>query len=782
MHIDESRHRLIAFYLPQFHPIPENDAWWGKGFTEWDNVVRASPLFPGHYQPHLPADLGFYDLRLPEARQAQADLAREYGVYGFCYYHYWFSGRRLLDRPFAEVLASGQPDFPFCLCWANENWTRAWDGREQDTLLTQRYSHEDDRQHIRWLAAAFRDERYIRVNGRPLLLVYRATELPKPQTTTAIWREEALRMGLGELYLCRVESLSDQRGDPESLGYDAAVEFQPDWTRLGKPLRDGVHRVYEENHVQTYSAMVEQALQKHKVSYTRFPCVAPGWDNSPRRRKDAIILRDSTPEIYESWLRTAMEGFQPPSRDENLVFINAWNEWAEGAHLEPCKKWGRSYLEATSRAIKKVGSPTLDEDGNLATSVSSARDDLASAVILAPQDEAASAPVRHVKLSVCIPTYNGAPYVEQAISSVLGQTFEDFELIVVDDCSSDGTRALAERFNDDRIRVYENPSRLGLVGNWNRCLELSAGEYVCIFHQDDVMAPENLEAKVHLLDEKRSVGFVFSDASQIDRESRQIAAHWFGSYSTVDRVFACPEFFAVSMAGVHNLVCCPTVMVRRECYRQLGGFDSRLPFTADWEMWLRIGLLYDAEYIARPLVRFRSHASNETLRFRGSTDELRQYWMCKMAILEKSGEHIRDAWMQKQRARDLYGGLALGRALLHSRRGESLKAEGYLGFLREIWKETGSSIENDQSPYGGLDYIWQGLLEGPWDLTAEELSQRISFLRLVGALHLKIAARPGLGWLHHNSFLQLPLWLDQVLGTKISSRFYRLRGSVKQRG
>ncbi|MDQ1479597.1 MAG: hypothetical protein QOI44_458, partial [Actinomycetota bacterium] len=190
------RARVLAFYLPQFHPIPENDLWWGPGFTEWTNVAQAQAAFAGHYQPHLPGELGFYDLRLPETRSAQAALASEHGIEGFCYWHYWFSGRRLLERPFDEVLASGEPDFPLCLAWANESWSRRWMGDGKDLLLAQEYSLADDIEHARWLAHAFADPRYVRIGDRPVFLVYRPRDLPSARRTTDIIRREVTRAGV----------------------------------------------------------------------------------------------------------------------------------------------------------------------------------------------------------------------------------------------------------------------------------------------------------------------------------------------------------------------------------------------------------------------------------------------------------------------------------------------------------------------------------------------------------------------------------------------------------
>ena len=356
--------KLLAFYLPQFHTIPENDTWWGKGFTDWTNVARAKPLFRGHYQPHIPADLGFYDLRVPEVREAQADLAREYGIHGFCYYHYWFHGQRLLHRPLDEVLASGRPDFPFCLCWANESWTRAWDGRTSDILVEQTYSEQDDIEHIRWLAGVFEDNRYIRYQGKPVFLIYRASQMKDPLKTTSMWRQEARRLGIGELLLARVESMLGERTFPWEVGCDVGVEFQPNWSQLGPPLhrergwrlaaKVGLgDKAYQSHRIYQYSMLMERALQSPSPGYPRFRCVTPSWDNSPRREQDAVVFHGSTPALYEQWLAAVIDRDRALAEEDRLLFINAWNEWGEGNHLEPDLRYGHAYLEATKRALRE---------------------------------------------------------------------------------------------------------------------------------------------------------------------------------------------------------------------------------------------------------------------------------------------------------------------------------------------------------------------------------------------------------------------------------------------
>ncbi len=353
--------RPIAFVLPQFHPIPENDAWWGKGFTEWTNVTKAKPLFKGHYQPHLPTDLGFYDLRLPEARQAQADLAKEYGIYGFCYYHYWFNGKRLLNEPLDGMLKQKELDMPFMYCWANENWTRRWDGRDQDILIEQEYSDEDDIAHMRWLCEnVFSDKRYMTVDECPVFMVYRHDLFPDIKKTAMIWREIAINeYGFKGLYLCTTESFNNQV-DPSSINFNASIEFSPHSViknRIDQIKSSSITSFFKkksEIDFRDFSLGVQQSMERKAPDYKFFRSVTPSWDNTPRKSQKGIVALGSSPEVYYNWLKNIINNFNPYSKDENFVFINALNEWAEGNHLEPCIKYGTAYLEATKRALKNV--------------------------------------------------------------------------------------------------------------------------------------------------------------------------------------------------------------------------------------------------------------------------------------------------------------------------------------------------------------------------------------------------------------------------------------------
>jgi lipopolysaccharide biosynthesis protein len=332
--------RLIAFYLPQFHPIPENNEWWGKGFTEWTNITKARPLFPGHYQPHIPANLGFYDLRVLEARQAQADLAKAYGIEGFCYWHYWFEGKRLLERPFDEVLSSGRPDFPFCLAWANESWSRRWLGEDKEILQRQTYSFEDDLRHIRWLLKAFADPRYLQVQGRPLFMIYRPTGLPDPQRTTDLFRFECSRQGLPEPYLLGINSFCPHL-DCRELGFDGTLDFEPCFEPLAGPMEDGL-KIYDYR-------TARNLMMSRKGKYPYYPSIFVSWDNTPRRGQNGIVFINSGPEQFESGLKDVVQAIRHKPFDERLVFINAWNEWAEGNHLEPDLRYGLQYLQAIKR-------------------------------------------------------------------------------------------------------------------------------------------------------------------------------------------------------------------------------------------------------------------------------------------------------------------------------------------------------------------------------------------------------------------------------------------------
>jgi lipopolysaccharide biosynthesis protein len=346
--------RLIAFYLTQFHPIPENDKWWGKGFTEWTNVTRAQPLFDGHYQPHLPADLGFYDLRVRETRHEQIRLAKEYGIDGFCYHYYWFSGTRLLNRPLDDMLADPASDMPFCLCWANENWTRRWDAAEHEILIAQRYLPDDDLNFIRSLIPFFADPRYIRVGGAPFLIVYRPQHLPDARRSVAAWRDFCRIAGIGEIHVCA--ALTHGNLDHAQFGFDSGVEFPPHNLQSRNLARHIAFREPFSGYVVDYAEIARAYLERRYQHPNVFRGVFPAWDNTPRTGSRGVIVMGTSPDNYECWLAQAIErsACDFPGQ-ERLVFINAWNEWAEGCHLEPDRKYQRRYLEATLAAKQAPG-------------------------------------------------------------------------------------------------------------------------------------------------------------------------------------------------------------------------------------------------------------------------------------------------------------------------------------------------------------------------------------------------------------------------------------------
>jgi lipopolysaccharide biosynthesis protein len=359
------RARLIAFYLPQYYPIPENDRWWGPGFTEWTSVAGAQALFRGHRQPRIPADLGFYDLRVPETRIAQAELAARHGIEGFCYWHYWFGGKRLLERPFDEVLHSGEPDFPFCLGWANQPWTDTWLGTGR-VLQEQRYSPDDDVRHARWLLEAFADDRYLRVAGRPLFLVYKPGDLPDPARAADTLRGEAARAGLPEPFLLGIDAFKfghDFRTD----GFDGTVSFEPGfsllphmnqtptlsrpWRKLSRAVRNVRLGVWSSTlKAYDYRFQRRQSQQRRaSFSHPFFPTLLVGWDNTPRRGKSSIILRNDEPRHFEAGLAELIEAAATVPFDDRVIFVNAWNEWAEGNYLEPDLDDGPAKLEAIRR-------------------------------------------------------------------------------------------------------------------------------------------------------------------------------------------------------------------------------------------------------------------------------------------------------------------------------------------------------------------------------------------------------------------------------------------------
>lgn len=347
-------HTSIAFYLPQFHTIPENDNWWGQGFTEWSNVRPARPLFPGHHQPHEPGELGYYDLSRLQTLERQVKIAKNYLVDAFCFYFYWFNGKTLLERPIQLFHSNPSIHFRFCLCWANENWTRRWDGLDEDILIAQSHSEADDLAFIAHISPYLRDKRYVRLSGRPLLIVYRPSLLPDPQATARRWRDHCAKAGIGDIYLAATQSF--ETNDPRTYGFDGAIEFAPN--NMAPPrITDRVEGLPAEfqGHIYDWRGLVRRSESYPQAPYPVYRCVNPGWDNTPRKKLNSSILLHSSPREFQRWTVNAISDATQHFGEQGLLFVNAWNEWAEGAHLEPCQRYGYAYLEAFRQARVRAG-------------------------------------------------------------------------------------------------------------------------------------------------------------------------------------------------------------------------------------------------------------------------------------------------------------------------------------------------------------------------------------------------------------------------------------------
>jgi hypothetical protein len=382
---------LIALYLPQFHPIPENDEWWGRGFTEWTNVAKAKPLFRGHRQPHLPSDLGFYDLRVPEVREAQAELARDAGVGAFCYWHYWFgNGRRIIERPFEEVRDSGKPDFPFCLAWANQSWTGIWHGSPKQTLMKQEYfGRADEEAHFRWAQKAFEDPRYFNVEGKPMFTIFDPRDMPSTKSFIEHWRELAAKAGYSGLFFVAISHRSGEivnhYYDPVLEPFDAVTPLVPsDYLKsVGEATaRTDLHRRLKElnfgarlnglkksnrwrrpTRIQ-YADVVRHAFHDMPRGERFLPSVLPGWDNTPRSGVRGVVYEGETPELFRQYLQKAVDRVADYPEPRRIIFLKAWNEWAEGNYVEPDSFHGHAFLDAMRSVLSSRDNDELRQRSN----------------------------------------------------------------------------------------------------------------------------------------------------------------------------------------------------------------------------------------------------------------------------------------------------------------------------------------------------------------------------------------------------------------------------------
>jgi len=349
--------KVLAFYLPQFHTIPENNEWWGDGFTEWTNTKKAKPLFKEHYQPREPYNSNYYDLSDIDTMRWQADLAKEYGIYGFCYYHYWFKGKKLLEKPLENMLKHKEIDLPFCFSWANEPWSRTWDGRDSEVLMPQEYGDKSDwKKHFEYLIDFFKDDRYIKIDNKPLMVIYKTMHIPDGDKMCQYWNDLAIQEGFDGLYF--VETLGGMQASPSLKISDAVVELEPNFTMAGhqtsfferqlRKIKKKITGLQLYDYDRVWKKII--ARKSNRFEKKHFLGAFIDWDNSPRKGNNGVIFKGASPDKFNKYLSIQID----KSEKNSFLFINAWNEWAEGTYLEPDMKYEYQYLTALKNAIDKT--------------------------------------------------------------------------------------------------------------------------------------------------------------------------------------------------------------------------------------------------------------------------------------------------------------------------------------------------------------------------------------------------------------------------------------------
>jgi len=607
---DDAPVRALAFYLPQFHRIPENDAWWGEGFTEWTNVRRAVPQFAGHEQPKLPGELGWYDLTDPAVALAQAELARAHGIYGFCYYFYWFNGRRLLERPLEAMLARGTPDFPFCVCWANENWTRRWDGGDHQILMEQHYGPEDNARVFEAFLRLFRDPRYVRVAGRPVLLVYKAPLIPEIAATTTMWRKQAREAGEADPYLvaCETGDLSAAMRD----AFDAVVEFPPHGHRAVwmnaqvaglAPDFTGI--------VTSYRAQVIQSVRRDVDAHKTLRCVFPSWDNTARRGARGTVFAGSSPELFGWWVeRMVIDTRRRLAGDERLLFVNAWNEWAEGCCLEPDARYGRAYLEAFRDGLaegSRANTPSLERPAWSAVE-RDASEAIATGALTVRRF--GSPPARGANgVSVVMPVYNHERFVARALASVAAQSAPPRELVVVDDGSSDGSAGVVERFALDApfpVTLARQTNRGAHVAI-NRGLALASCETLALINSDDAYERDRLARLAPALGPSSMLAW--SGVTFVDEDDRPAANPATEALAASIRTVRTPDERIEALTRTNLAVSSGNLVFRRSLLDMIGAFAA-LEVCHDWDFVLAASAVTGIAVVPEPLYRYRIHGAN----------------------------------------------------------------------------------------------------------------------------------------------------------------------------